>query len=662
MDVAELGTPGPRSPTHGPAADHGGGATTVIGDPAAIRTVIVVFKTHLDLGFTDFAAAVERLYFNDFFPRAVALARECPFRWTTGSYILSRWLDSLSGAALREAEAAVAAGHLAWHALPFTFHSELLSPGLLDAGLAISRRLDQRFGRMTIAAKMTDVPGHTRGIVPRLARAGVRFLHLGVNPFSQPVQVPRLFRWRAPTGDDVVVQYDPEDYGLVTALPGQTVALCLDHTGDNIGPPTLAAIVETYARLGRDFPSAKVVAGTLDDYARLLDTATLPVVTREMGDTWIHGVGSAPAKVAAYRELLRRREHEPPDEARDRRLLCVAEHTWGMGRVRLDDYTHNTPAQLRELRTTDRCRVVEASWREQAAYVQAADDAGAAPQAGRVDAGRRPSLPPHACRMGGKHLERGDTRLELDPTTGAAVSFVHAGREWLGDGRRFGLFRYEVFSQARCDAFVRRYGRLNPQTAAWGPISFARPNFDPADTIRDECWFPHVKWREHHGDAVIAWGEMDDRAVRQFGCPREVALEWQILDLGTTTLTLRTFGRQASRLPDAMWCSFVPQAREMKLEKLGDWIDPLDVLPGGNRHLHAVGEGVRWAEGLHLNTLDAPLVAVGAPTLCPAHDNPPDPDGGVHVNLWNNWWNTNFPYWSEEDLVARFELRAEAVP
>ena len=31
---------------------------------------------------------------------------------------------------------------------------------------------------------MTDVPGHTLGIVPLLAEAGVRFLHLGVNTAS----------------------------------------------------------------------------------------------------------------------------------------------------------------------------------------------------------------------------------------------------------------------------------------------------------------------------------------------------------------------------------------------------------------------------------------------------------------------------------------------
>ena len=33
--------------------------------------------------------------------------------------------------------------------------------------------------------------------------------------------------------------------------------------------------------------------------------AQLPVITQEIGDTWIHGVGTDPKKVAQYRELLR---------------------------------------------------------------------------------------------------------------------------------------------------------------------------------------------------------------------------------------------------------------------------------------------------------------------------------------------------------------------
>lgn len=60
-----------------------------------------------------------------------------------------------------------------------TTHTELMDAGLLEHGISIGRALDARFGTHTIAAKMTDVPGHTIGLVPFLQRAGLEYLHLG---------------------------------------------------------------------------------------------------------------------------------------------------------------------------------------------------------------------------------------------------------------------------------------------------------------------------------------------------------------------------------------------------------------------------------------------------------------------------------------------------
>jgi hypothetical protein len=76
---------------------------------------------------------------------------------------------------------------------------------LFRYGLSLSHTLDIRFGKHTIAAKMSDVPGHTRAIVPLLAEAEITFLHIGVNGASTPPAVPPLFVWRNPSGADVIV-------------------------------------------------------------------------------------------------------------------------------------------------------------------------------------------------------------------------------------------------------------------------------------------------------------------------------------------------------------------------------------------------------------------------------------------------------------------------
>jgi hypothetical protein len=96
------------------------------------------------------------------------------------------------------------------------------------------------------------------------------------------------------------------------------------------------------------------------------------------------------------------------------------------------------------------------------------------------------------------------------------------------------------------------------------------------------------------------------------------------------------------------------------VEKLGEWLPAADVVPNGNRRLHAVGTGVlsRDATGrLLIETLDAPLVAVGTPSLLDFRNDLPPPAEGVHVNLCNNVWGTNFPQWFGEDARFRFTLR-----
>lgn len=144
------------------------------------RSVHLIFKTHLDVGFTDYAAVVVRNYFKKYIPAALRLARELRqsgsdrFIWTTGSWLIYEYLEQASSAERGQMEEAILAGDIAWHALPFTTHTELMDAELFRFGLSLSRTLDQRFGRHTIAAKWTDVPGHTRAIIPLLAEAGDR--------------------------------------------------------------------------------------------------------------------------------------------------------------------------------------------------------------------------------------------------------------------------------------------------------------------------------------------------------------------------------------------------------------------------------------------------------------------------------------------------------
>lgn len=171
---------------------------------ADVKRILVMFKCHFDAGFVDTQYNVVQKYFKHYFPLAIAAARAANaggqrrYVWTTGSWLLVEYLEQCSPSERSAMEDAIRRGDIAWHALPFTWQTELMSPSMIEGSLALSRSLDQRFDKKTTGAKMTDVPGHTRGLIPPLAKNGVDFLEIGVNGGSMPAKLPPIFLWKDP--------------------------------------------------------------------------------------------------------------------------------------------------------------------------------------------------------------------------------------------------------------------------------------------------------------------------------------------------------------------------------------------------------------------------------------------------------------------------------
>jgi len=660
------------------------------------RVVHVLFKTHLDIGFTNLARAVVEQYMTRHIPAAIELARLLRARgspdrfvWTTGSWLIYEYLEQASPARRLRMEDAIAAGDIAWHGLPFTTHSELVEPSLFQDGLRLAHDLDRRFGKRTIAAKMTDVPGHTRGIVPLLAEAGIRFLHIGVNPASTAPDVPPVFVWRDPSGAEVVVMYDKGSYGDLTVVPGLDEAIVFAHTSDNHGPQSAAEVGAVFQHLRDRFPGASVEASTLDRFAEALlrIKAHLPVVTAELGDTWIHGVGSDPTKVARYRELARLRREwlttgqarlEDPAIARfSRTLLLVPEHTWGLDvKTFLADDTNYAADAFHTARAGASYRAMESSWSEQRAYIDRAiaalDDGALARQARERLAALAPVRPDligwDAVAADATVIETAHFTLRIDPRHGA-LSYLQAkgaGRTWASDENVLALIGYETFSAADYDHFYDRYVVDKEANGWWARADFTKPGLEAARP-EHRLWRPRLsrvyQRRDTQGEALLLLLEMPDDSVEQYGPPRHIALTYEFPPSEPVVrVTLRWFGKQACRLPEALWLSFTPIVRDSgtwSLDKMGQSISPLDIVRGGARALHAVDRGVSYGDAhgrLSIDTLDAPLVAPGAPSLLQWTNERPALDKGVHVNLYNNVWGTNFPQWYDEDAAFRFTI------
>ncbi len=506
----------------------------------AVKRVLVMFKCHLDVGFIDTQANVVRKYFDEYFPHAIRTAAALRagndhYVWTTGSWLIYQYLEKAGAAGRREMEKALGAGDIAWHALPFSWQTELIDPSLMAGALGFSRALDRRFGRTTTGAKMTDVPGHTRALVGPLSAGGVKLLDIGVNSASTPPDVPPAFLWQDGAGHSLVMLYHVHDYGGVIRIPGSDLAIDVEVRNDNSGPHTVEEIHQIYAGLRRRFPKAEVRAASLGTIADAVEPhrARLPVVTQEIGDTWIYGAVSDPRKVQRYLEVARLRGEwirggrleagGTSDLAFLASFLLEVEHTWGTDTKTWLDFDHYTPHDLASMLEQPKYKVVLSSWQEKRQDLL--DAVAALPAPLGAEAGRRvkaldavePATTGMRAHRAGEPIETRHFVVALDEKTGAIRQLrdKRTGHEWASARQPLALFSYQTLSKSDYDRFFRAY--LKSQ-ADWAPKDFGKPNIERFGA-ESRTWLPVLEDCRQTSDAqghqILARLKIDDGASRK---------------------------------------------------------------------------------------------------------------------------------------------------
>lgn len=660
-----------------------------------IHTVLLVTKCHLDVGFTMTQTRVIRKYFDIYFPAAIKIASDIrkagPDRyvWTTGSWLLYEYLEQATPAERQVMETAIAAGDIDWHALPFSWQTEMVDRSMIEGSLGFSAELDRRFGHKTIGAKMTDVPGHSRGIVSPLQAAGVRLLDIGVNAASTPPDVPDVFLWKDTAGNSLAMLYHRHDYGSIVEIPGSGFAVDVEVRGDNSGPHTPGEIAAIYAKLRARFPGAEVKACSMNEVAAVVDHVRdqLPVVTAEIGDTWIYGCASDPYKIARYREIARLRKSwivqgkfasgGETDRRLLGRLLLAPEHTWGTDTKTYLDDDHYRPTDLGRALDEPGYKVMEFSWKEKRDDIDEGVASLPHDLKSQVTAAmdslqpNRPSIEGMVSCDPSQAIQTKYFTLAFDPATGAIIRMLNrtTGRVWASSQQPLALFSYQTLSAQDYAAYMQRYITIKTN---WAPRDFGKPGIANFKATSAE-WHPGVIgcWiaKKTEVDRIVLELAIEDAQVSASGdtaWPKRIFLEMNFPERESRIdLKLVTLGKVENRLPEAMWLTFAPadtQPRGWTLEKVDQSVDPLDVVRGGGRAMHAVSGAVRYKDADHhqleIRTLDAPVVALGQRSPLNFSLQAPDLSAGIHFSLFNNAWGTNYPQWCGGDWSFRFQMFA----
>lgn len=664
-----------------------------------IKKVFVIHKTHLDIGFTDMAENVLKQYVDVFIPRAIETAYECNgegkrnFVWTVGSFLIEYYLEHAEHP--EKLEQAIRDGYIAWHGLALTTHTELMDERLFRYELEISKRLDARFGKKTISAKMTDVPCHTHAIVPLLEEYGIQYLHIGINSSSKVVDIPPICRFCY--GDSEIVLNYASQYGGADTFGDY--ALEFAHTADNMGPPAPERVWAEIARLQDKYPGAEIVSSTMDEFAVevLKRKDTLPRVTEELGDTWIHGVATDPYKVGAYCELLRLRDQwltqEPEAENTSayrelsRNLMLVCEHTWGRDSKRwFSDYKNWEKADFQAAKVRDviraedtipagklisdaavqqktfqngECRysAIEKSWDEQRNYVSAAASALPEPWYSKALAQfalLQPEVMPECKKPAdSRSFEINGYCVEVQRNGALAILGTPEGDRT--KKTVLGSLLYHTYGWRTVRENYETYNRDLERTRVWSEPDFAKPGLDSLQDLEDHCYEYSVKEAEQCGKELRIWLEAPEEAFEEFGAPRKAVVTYAFGD--EIMIELQWFDKDASRIPEGIFFHMnigAEDPEKLKLYKMNREIKPYHVRKGGNRKLHVSAQFVY--EDIKVESLDAPLLSVGGEHLYDVDESFGDIRQGLSYVLFDNRWNTNFRLWYEENASFRFKI------
>lgn len=691
--------------------------------------IFLVFKTHFDIGFTDYARNVILQYQTKMLPDVIDTCRktagmgELKYVWTMPAWPLT--VMRANPEFRRELEQLIQDGQIAWHALPYTSHFDFCGLEDFIYGFHYAADLSRAYHRpLPVSAKMTDVPGHGRALPTLLSAAGIRFLHLGCNAFSTPPDVPPLFFWEGMDGSRVLTMYSAGGYGSQLLPPKEwpfPVWMALMHTHDNTGPQSADMIRAMVAEARQSCPDAEIVCGTMDDFYRELaacDLSGLPVVRKDLADSWIHGAGTYPSEVQTVRQarrdllaantaaFLSGADRESLREVNDRAYGALAlfdEHTWGMDvKTFMDPDRVYRKDLFQKALSTEEYRHIEASWEEQRQRaVSAGEDARRALELSGTPGGYA-VLNPNGCAFSGWADAEKDVPpavpfpdgykvyVENVPPVSACPLPVVNSAEGIGGGlenRRYRLmvdaqrgiitelydkklsrpllkerdgvgvfsYRYDIYGISEGTEYLRNYAY---RFFDWGIRDNMKDGYPEIEHQTCQPEFLNMEQRDH--TVVLRYR---GTGCEPYGDAEIIRIEVSLPPMGDELFLHAVLEKKQETPYTESACIAFPLAEDApsyRVNKNGNLLDPaVEIAPQANHALYCV-EDFLCAEGpdygMCLISRDAPLFSIGETGIYTYRKQYEEHAPILYCGLFNNMWGTNFPQWIGGDFDYRFTM------
>ncbi len=243
----------------------------------------------------------------------------------------------------------------------------------------------------------------------------------------------------------------------------------------------------------------------------------------------------------------------------------------------------------------------------------------------------------------------------VDLKRGGISSLVEkaTGRELVDQASPYilGQFLHEKFSQAQTLDYYNRYNTMN--NSYNGTV---KPDM-PADAKYAALTPP--SWKATLSRSPLA-DVLTLTAVDTLGLAKAINITFTFpKEQASVNAAWRIVEKTPDAIPEGGWLCFPFAVKDARFTvgRLGGPMDlAKDQIAGGNRHLYGVHTGAAVTDirgaGMALCSPDAPLMSFGEPGLWKYTFDYLPKNGTIFVHLYNNMWNTNFPYWIDGSWSA----------